>query len=452
MKDTIEVFRCEKIPSLKGEVRPSGSKNSSLKLMSVSLLFDGPIHLSHVPNNNQIKFAVDVVQEIGSTVLLDIEEDPPGLSLRIETSDIKRSEILNDEVNWCRHVFLMSLPILLRTGKVTVPIPGYSHYGPRPVSAQLTALTSMGAKVGNLLDGRVTITLPSEGLKATEFALSYPSVAATEAILISAVAAKGKTVISGAAQEPEISDIGEFLRKSGVEIKGLGTTEIIVESDGLSSLKQEIEWQCIPDRIEISTFGAAVATCGGQITIRNVINHHLAPIRAVLTRMGCNIKIDDSDWTISASGRSHSTDIVTRPFPGFPTDSQGPFLTALARADGVSVMHETIWPNRLAQAMELRKMGANIDVYQGNLAVVKGISELIGTKVVGTDPRAAAGLVIAGLVANGETIVFGTDLVDNAYDAFDVKLRNLGAKIRRETIEAREYPRIHPKYLRLEAQ
>lgn len=452
MINTIQKFHCEKTVSLNGEVVPSGAKNSALKIVSMSLLFDGPIHLTHVPNNNQVKFGIDVLHEIGSTVSVDFEEDPPGLSIGIRTQDIKRAEILNYEVGWCRHVFLMAIPILLRTGQVVVPIPGYSHYGPRPVSAQLDALGRMGAKVGELANGRVQITLPRDGLKGSEISLSYPSVAATEAILVSAAAAKGRTIISCAAQEPEITDIGEFLKRSGVKIEGLGTPEIIVESDGLSALKQEIDYKVIPDRIEIATFGAAVATCGGRIVIKNVINSHLASVKAVLTQMGCRVETSGDDWIIYASGRPRSTDIVTRPFPGFPTDAQGPYLASLAFADGVSVVRETIWPNRLAMAMELRRMGANISVYQGNTAVIRGVPKLVGTNVVGTDPRATAGLIIAGLVAEGQTVVFGTDLIDNAYEAFDTKLRNVGARVTRETVDAREHIRIHPEYLRLEAQ
>lgn len=450
-QEGMPAVRCEKAPELSGSVRISGSKNVGLKLLTTVPMFHVPVSLKQVPRNNQVRYLLDLLKSFGTTVSTDADT-PDGFNLSVHAKTILRQEFEYHEIAWCRHMFLMAVSVLLRTGFVSVPVPGYSHYGPRPIDGQINGLRQMGAVVYPVENGKVRIETPKGGLRGTDIFLPFPSNAVTEALLWAAVAAKGVTTIHGAAQEPETIEIGRFFQQAGVNITGLETTAITVHGDGLDALSSSVSVTVVPDKIEAATFGAAVTICGGEILLDGVRNHHLAAVRAILTNLGTEIvNQDEHTWLLRSKGRPRPTNITTGPFPGFPTDTQGPYLAVLSIAEGVSVLDERLWPNRLSLAMELRRMGADINVLNGQIAIVRGVDRLSGAPVVGTDPRATAALILAGLFADGETTITGLDLLDNAYDSFDEKLRSLGARVDRVIVPAPFYSRHHPMYGRLEA-
>lgn len=263
---------------------------------------------------------------------------------------------------------------------------------------------------------------------------------------------KRKNYLHGVAQEPETIEIIKFFKKAGVTINGIGTPTIEIYGSGLDDLATPSNFVIAPDRIETGSLCAALAICTGEIKLNNIRNDFLGAIRATLQNMGVNItEKGDNSWLLSCDDRPNATEIRTHPFPGFPTDAQGPFLAAMSIAKGNSILHEALWSNRLSLAMELKRMGANIKVLNGNLALVEGAESLTGTKVLGTDPRATAALIMAGLFANGETTTGGIDLLDNAYDSFDGKLKQLCAKLERKEVEFNLFSRHHPIYGKLEA-
>lgn len=441
---------CMKTSGLSGAVRLSGSKNLGLKLLTMIPMFSEPVRLKCVPKNNQVRYLLDLLESFGITVSIH-SDTPEGLDLTVHAKAVSRQEFEYQEIRWCRHMFLMAISVLLRTGSVSVPMPGYSHYGPRPIDGQLNGLAQMGAMVHAVENGNVLIEVPSGGLRGKDIFLPFPSNAITEALLWAAVAAKGVTTIYGAAQEPETLEIGRFFQQAGIKIAGLGTGLITIHGEGLEALISPGSVTVAPDRIEAATFGAAVTICGGEVRLEGIETSHLDAVRTTLINLGTEVEESDHTWLLRSKGRPRATDITTGPFPSFPTDAQGPYLAILSIAKGVSILQERLWFNRLSLAMELKRMGASIDVPNGQIAVIKGVERLSGAPVIGTDPRATAALILAGLFADGETVVSGVDLLDNAYDSFDEKLSALGARVNRVRLPAYLYSPHHPKYGRLEA-
>ena len=446
----VEGIVCKGSNQLTGDITPSGSKNVGLKLLSLLPVFNRPITLKGVPRNNQIRYFLDLLRSFGAEISI-LSDSLNGFDLSIHAQNISRQKFQYQEIRWCRHAFLLAMSILVRTGAVQVPLPGYSHYGPRPVDGQLNGLSMMGAKIHPINNGNIFIEIPSTGLVGQEIFLPFPSNAVTEAILWASIAAKGETIIKGASQEPDLIDICNFLKLAGVRITGEGTPFIKIKGEGLNFYREPIEYSVPPDRMEIATLGAAVTIIGGEIKINGIESNRLAATRATLENLGTTLEENEGCWLLYAKGRPKATNITTGPFPAFPTDVQGPFLTVLSLSEGTSILHERIWTNRLSQAMELKRMGANIDIYNGQIAVVKGVPQLHGTPVCGTDPRATVGLILAGLVAEGNTVVSGIDLLDNAYDSFDEKIRLLGANVERVALSDSPYNLEHPIYGRLEA-
>lgn len=443
-------IKSEKTFELTGKVTPSGSKNVGLKLLALTPLFRQPFSLINVPRNNQVRYIIGLLNDFGIEVNI-MSDDEKGFLLNIRPGNINRQEFSNQEVGWCRHIFLMATSILLQTGSVLVPLPGYSHYGYRPIDGQLSGLRQLGAIVSPVENGKIRIEIPEKGLKGNIINLTFPSNAVTECLILAALVAKGTTVINGAANEPETLQICDFLLKAGAKIEGIGTPSITVVGQELDCLKHPENFDIMPDRIEIATLGAALSICGGEIWLERTENYHISSILGVLNRMGILFHYNDDYLILKKSKRLLATDITTGPFPCFPTDGLGPYLTALSLSDGVSVISERMWSNRLSLTMELKRLGANIDMPNGQLAIIKGVERLSGAPVVGTDPRATAALILAGLAAEGETIVYGIDLLDNAYDSIDTKLISLGANIERIRINESDYSRRHPVYGRLEA-
>lgn len=442
---------CRRTSALSGAVRVAGSKNVGLKLLTIAPLFPHPITLRGVPRNNQVRYLVDLLESFGVTVTITAD-DACGWNLKVHASTIVRQSFTYQEIRWCRHVFLLAMSILLRTGSVVVPIPGYSHYGMRPISGQLSGLRQMGVNVYPLERGLVRLELPRGGIKGVEIFLPFPSNAVTEALLWAAVAAEGETIINGAAQEPETMAIGEFFQSAGVEIDGLGTPVVTLRGHGLGRLAAPPPFTVPPDRIEAATLAAAVTLCGGEVRLVGASKSTSASVRSMLAALGVEVSVEGGfTWLLKAKGRPNPMDITTGPFPAFPTDALGPYLAVLSVSTGTSVVQERLWSNRLSPlAMELKRLGAQIDLPNGQVAVIRGVNRLSGAPVIGTDPRATAALIIAGLVAEGQTVVTGADLLDNAYDALDAKLQLLGADVSRTTLTA-DLDHRHPEYGRLEA-
>lgn len=449
--DEVPALKCNRTSELSGVVTLGGSKNVGLKLLTTIPMFSQPVTLKNVPRNNQIRYLLGLLSDLGVAVTVDTE-GPDGFQLTLHASTIRRQQFRYEEIRHCRHMFLLAMSVLLRTGAVVVPVPGYSHYGPRPITGQLSGLERMGAKVFPIEDGMVRVELPPGGLRGSEVFLPFPSNAVTEALVWAAVAASGVTTIHGAAQEPETAEICRYFERSGVRIDGIGTTTLRITGQGLACLAPPRHGISIMrDRIEAATFGAALTACGGEIRLDGVDDIHMASVRATLSSLGTEVQSADGAWVLRAKGRPARTDITTGPHPGFPTDGLGPYLTVLSIAQGASVIREQMWFNRLSLAMELRRMGAEIDLPSAQTAIIRGVEQLRGAPVIGTDPRATAALIIAGIAARGETTVIGVDLLDNAYDGFDDKLRALGAHVELVALPASVYSPSHSEYGRLEA-
>lgn len=444
-------IRCRKTTDLSGTVKISGSKNVGLKLLTITPMFYQSVFLRGVPKNNQVSYLLTLLESFGLTVAIEAETSS-GMDVKVHAATVSRNSFNYQEVRWCRHMFLLAISILIRTGRVDVPLPGYSHYGPRPIDGQLNGLRKMGVIVHPINNGMLHMELPDDGLKGADIYLAFPSNAMTEALLWAAVGARGTTTIHGAAQEPETIEIEKFFQEAGVDIVGIGTPTVSIHSSGLDVLSSPSSFTIMPDRIEASTFGAAVTICGGEVRLDGCRNAHLGAVRATLLDLGTEVVVEsDRTLLLRGKGRPSPTNISTGPYPCFPTDALGPYIAALSTAQGVSVVQERMWPNRLSLAMELKRMGAHIDVFNGQVATIKGVDHLRGAPVIGTDPRASAALILAGLFAEEETIVTGADLLDNAYDSFVEKLQGLNADVDRVTVPVDIFGHHHPLYGRLEA-
>nr|WP_216595485.1 UDP-N-acetylglucosamine 1-carboxyvinyltransferase [Myxosarcina sp. GI1] len=420
--------------SLQGEVKISGAKNSALVLMAGAILGSGDCRLHNVPN------LVDITRMGQILTALGLKVRQHGDTVDIDTRNINPTKAPYDIVSQLRASFFVIGPLLTRLGTARVPLPGGCAIGARPVDLHVRGLQAMGANV-RIESGIVhaNLTGGKRRLQGANIYLDYPSVGATETILMAATLAEGETKIENAAQEPEIVDLANFCCQMGAKIKGAGTNTIIIS--GVDRLKA-IEYNVIPDRIEAGTFLVAGAITKSEITLSSVIPSHLAPVIAKLNEIGCKVEVanDNNGSYLSQSlkpqrlrlipGELRGIDIETLPYPGFPTDMQAQFTALLSIAEGNSVISETVFENRLNHVAELQRMGANIRV-KGNHALVSGVPFLSGAPVMATDLRASAALVIAGLAANGKTVVGGLHHLDRGYENLEGKLQQLGAKLRR---------------------
>lgn len=328
-------------------------------------------------------------------------------------------------VNKMRASFLITGPLLARTGYAKVPLPGGCAIGLRPVDLHLKGFTAMGATINQ---GHGYIEAKTDGrLKGAKIYLDFPSVGATENILMAAVLAEGQTIIENAAVEPEIVDLATYLISMGADLKGAGTDTIKI--NGVSSLNG-IKHSIIPDRIEAGTFMTAVAMIGGEVILENVVPDHLKPISAKLREAGVEFSEEISSIRLSSDGRLKAIDVKTHPYPGFPTDMQAQMTSIMTKAEGTSMIVETIFENRFMHVSELKRMGANVRI-EGRSVVIEGKSELTGTQVKTTDLRAGAALVIAGLNAEGVTEIDNIEHIDRGYVRIDKKLKDLGVNIKR---------------------
>ena len=406
---------------LQGELRVSGAKNSALVLMTAALLTEDTLTLSNVPPLTDIDGMESILVSMGVKVRRSSE------TIHLQASDLTSAEPPYELVNGLRASFFAIGSILARMGHAKVPLPGGCRIGARPVVEHIRGLKALGAVV-TVEHGVVSATVPGDRkrLKGASIVLDCPSVGATETILMAASLAEGTSVIENAAQEPEVQDLANLLNAMGARISGAGGPSITVE--GVERL-HGCDYTVIPDRIEAGTFLLAAAITRSTLRVAPVVPDHLSSVLQKLRDCGCALEVD-GDGIVITPGTIKGIDITTQPFPGFPTDLQAPFMALLATAQGTSVITEKIYENRMQHVAELQRMGAAIRV-QGNTAVVEGVPSLSAAPVNGTDLRASAAMVLAGLVAQGRTQVSGLNHLDRGYAGIEAKLTASGAKLER---------------------
>lgn len=403
---------------LSGEVEISGSKNASLPCIIATLLTDEPCILYNVPQLEDVKTICSLLKVLGKKIELkkNIVSVKPGDNLH----PFAPYEL----VSKMRASILVMGPLLARTKRAKVSLPGGCAIGSRPINLHLQGLTQLGAKIV-LEEGYVILT--TNKLNGTKIVFDFPSVGATENLLMTASLSAGKTIIENAACEPEVVDLANFLNQMGARINGAGTRTIQII--GVKKL-QGAEHQVIPDRIETGTFLFAGAITGSKITLQKVIPEHLELVLAKLCEAGAKIERDKDSISISSDKEFKPVDIETLPYPGFPTDMQAQWMTLMSVAKGKSIIRETVFENRFLHVGELQRMGAKIEI-KGNTAIVEGVKDLSGAPVKATDLRASAALLLAGLVARGKTEISEIYHLERGYENIVTKLRNLGARIRK---------------------
>ncbi len=414
---------------LKGEIAISGAKNAALPLMAASLLSDKPLALTNMPWLADIAFMADILRSLG--VEASYARGPrlgDGGRLELSAANIASTTADYDIVRKMRASFLVLGPLVARMGHAKVSLPGGCAIGARPVDLHLKAIEALGATV-ELAEGYVVVTAP-DGLKGARIEFPIVSVGATENTLMAAALADGETVLINAAREPEIDDLGHCLIAMGAKISGLGTSRIVVE--GVKSLGGA-EHSVLPDRIETGTYAMAVAIAGGEVELVNTRGSLIGAVIPLLESIGTEIVETNRGLAIHRNGvRPAAANISTSPFPGFPTDLQAQFMALMATANGVSHIKETIFENRFMHVPELARMGADIKV-EGDMATVTGVDRLKGAPVMATDLRASVSLVLAGLAAEGETIVNRVYHLDRGFERLEEKLSGVGAEIERQS-------------------
>ena len=415
-----EYIRVRPNGPLKGEVKISGAKNSGLKLLAATLLTKEEVTISNLPPLKDVNVMLDVLQYLGSKV-----ERIDDTTVKIKNDNITDYITPIELMNKMRASFVVTGPLLSRFGKSITYMPGGCSIGSRPVDLHLKGFESLGAKVHIGIDA-IDVD-GSGGLKGAPIYLDFPSVGATENIMMAAVLAEGTTTIDNAAQEPEITDLANFLNKLGAKIRGAGTKTIeVVGVKELSGGSHTV----MPDRIEAATYMVAAAMTKGDVLVTDVVAAHLIPIIAKLRENGAELEINEDEDQIRVIGadKPKAMNIKTLPYPGLPTDVQSQFMTLLTISEGDSVVKETVFENRFMHVAELQKMRALI-VTDGNEARIKGVDRLVGTDVRATDLRAGASCILAGLVAEGETRVHDTYHIYRGYYDFEKKFKDLGADL-----------------------
>lgn len=405
---------------LHGRVKISGAKNAVLPIIAATLLAqDKPCVLDEVPYLNDVCTIAEVLRQLGAKVDFNRQQH----TLFVDSTVLKTVDAPYDLVRKMRASFVIMGPLLARYGKAKISMPGGCAIGTRPIDLHLKGFEALGAEI-EIGHGFISATAPN-GLKGTSIYLDFPSVGATENIIMAACMAEGQTILENAAQEPEIIDLANFLNIMGAKIRGAGTN--VIKITGVPKLIGH-NYTIIPDRIEAGTYMVAVAMTGGDIYIENAISEHLKPVIAKLNEAGVKIEEDIDGIRVSCNKRPKAIDIKTLPYPGFPTDMQAQFMAMLTIADGTGLVTETVFENRFMHVDELKRMGACIKVV-GRTSIVEGVPSLNGCQVKATDLRAGAAMVLAGLVANGETEVSYIHHIDRGYDNLVEKLCGLGADI-----------------------
>lgn len=407
---------------LKGDIPIAGAKNACLALMPATLLSEEPLTLTNAPRLSDIRTMSVLLQSLGA----EVAAMQDGQVLALSGRDLKSHVADYDIVRKMRASILVLGPLLAREGQAVVSLPGGCAIGARPVDLHLKALEAMGAEL-ELRDGYVHASARG-GLKGGEVAFPFVSVGATENALMAATLAKGTTVLKNAAREPEIVDLAQCLRRMGAQIEGEGTETITIEGvDRLGGATHRV----VPDRIELGTYMLAPAICGGEVECLGGRIDLIGAFCEKLDEAGISVAETDRGLKVARNnGRVKSVDVVTAPFPGFPTDLQAQMMALMCTAEGVSVLEERIFENRFMHAPELMRMGAQIDVH-GGTARVTGVERLKGAPVMATDLRASVSLILAGLAAEGETRVNRVYHLDRGYESVEEKLGAVGARIER---------------------
>lgn len=412
-------FMVEKSPPLRGNIRISGAKNSALPILAASLLGTEDIILENVPKLKDVEVMCEVLSYLGAKVeLLD-----KGI-IKINSANINKHETPYELMSRMRASFLVAGPLLTRLGRAKTSLPGGCAIGTRPIDLHLKGFRALGARIdvdhGN-------IGAHADELIGERIYLDFPSVGATENVMMAAVMAEGETIIDNAAMEPEIVDLSNFLNKLGGRIKGAGTSTIKIR--GVKKLGGATH-SVIPDRIEVGTFMVAAAITKGDITIEKVIPSHVKPMIAKLRETGCKVIEEEDNIRVIGIDEPKAIDIKTLPYPGFPTDMQPQFMALMCVSKGTSVAIETVFENRFMHVDELKRMGADIKI-DGRSAIIQGVDSLMSAPVKASDLRAGAALVLAGLISDGITEISNIYHIDRGYEDLEEKFAKLGGKLYR---------------------
>ena len=420
----MERFLVEGGARLHGEVEIAGAKNAALKLVAAALLAPGKTILHNVPRIKDVSTMLAVLEGLGAETFFH------GHTLEIDTSDIDSYTASYELVRQMRASIVVLGPLAARFGEAEVSAPGGCNLGLRKFNFHLDGLRALGAEVG-LDHGFIKLSAPG-GLRGSEITFEYPSVTATENVMMGGVLADGITIIENAAREPEVVNLAEFLNSMGANVQGAGTSRIVIE--GVEELTP-VEWTVMPDRIEAGTFMMAAAASGGDVAIKNARPEHLKMELEQLREMGVEVNASLGGVRVRVGDPADlaGVDVSTLPFPGFATDLQAQMMVVLTRATGAGIITENVYENRLQVAEELNRMNAGIDLFGGHRALIRGPRRLSGTIVQAPDLRGGAALVLAGLVADGTTVVDGARHILRGYENFEEKLCGLGATVAFET-------------------
>lgn len=405
---------------LKGRVSISSAKNAVLPIIAASLLGDGETCLENIPTLEDVFVICSVLDSIGACIDIDTQKK----IIRINPNTIKPVDPPYELVRKMRASFLIMGPVLSKFGRIRISMPGGCNIGTRPIDLHLKGFSAMGADIST---GHGYVEAVCKKLKGAKIYLDFPSVGATENLIMAAAMAEGETTIENAAEEPEVTDLANFLNSMGAQISGAGTDTISIKGvDHLTGTHHE----AIPDRIETGTYMIAAAMAGGDVIIENVVLEHIRSVIAKLKEAGVTVIEGQNKVRIISGGNMKAIDIKTLPYPGFPTDMQAQFMSMMSIAKGTSIVTETVFENRFMHATELKRMGANIKI-DGRTAVIEGSKTLTGAKVKATDLRAGAALILAGLTAEGTSEVYDVQHIDRGYVDIVGKLSSIGADIQR---------------------
>ncbi len=416
----MDIFRINGQKRLEGEIKIHGSKNSALPILAAAVLVQGQTTIHNCPRLSDVDAAIEILEALGCQVTRT------GHSVLIDATALSSSEISDSMMLKMRSSVVFLGAILGRTGEAKLSTPGGCEIGLRPIDLHISAMKQMGAEMQSK-DGKLFFSA-ANGLQGANITLAFPSVGATENVLLAAATAKGRTILSNAAREPEISDLADFLNAAGARIQGAGDSTVII--DGVSHL-HAVTHTVIPDRIAASTYLLAGAMTKGSVKVDGIIPAHVGALLPILEEAGCHLTVGSKWVHLDAPPRLRPVKMTrTMPYPGFPTDVQAPLSAMLTVADGTSVIVENIFESRYKHAASLLRFGAKISV-EGRMEVIEGVPFLTGARVEAPDLRGGMALVLAGLAAQGETTVSGLSHIDRGYEAPEKLLKSLGADIQR---------------------
>ena len=407
---------------LKGEVEISGAKNAAVAILPATLLINGICTINNIPNISDVQILCTILEKMGAKITWNNKNE-----LTIDTRNINTTQAPLDLTSKFRASYYLIGAMLGRTGEIEVGMPGGCNLGARPIDQHIKGFELLGA---NVEIGKGTISAKANCLKGAPIYMDVVSVGATINVMLASVLAKGTTTIDNAAKEPHIVDVANFLNSMGADIRGAGTD--VIKINGVKELSKEGTYSVVPDQIETGTFMLAAVASKGDILIKNCIPEHLDCVTAKILEIGGVVEDLGDSIRVACSKRPNRATVKTLPYPGFPTDLQPQMGVVLSIAEGNSTINESIWDSRFQYTNELNKMGAKITA-QGKSAFFEGVKELSGSPVYATDLRAGSALIMAGIIAKGETQVYNIEHIDRGYENIEQKFRNLGANIKRVT-------------------